>query len=216
VFSLLRDSALPPEEYLDRFFDTGGEPRPLDARMLRALAHPLRMQMLELLQADGPATATGLGKRVGESSGTTSWHLRLLAEAGLVEEDSDRGNKRERWWRSAQKSTRMRAVDFVDDPDLAGPLDMYLRSSVEQRYLAESRFVSELPQWLDQWHDKAIFDDVRLSLTPEETAAMSAEVGAVIDRYRRDARPGDHNVIAHWSAFPRQARPEKPETPKSD
>ncbi|MFF1608877.1 ArsR/SmtB family transcription factor [Amycolatopsis sp. NPDC058278] len=189
--------------------------RPLDARMLRALAHPLRMRMLELLQADGPATATGLGKRVSESSGTTSWHLRLLAEAGLVEEDSERGNKRERWWRPVQKSTRMRAADFIGDPDLAGPLDIYLRSVIEQRYEAESRFVSELPQWMDQWYDKAVFNDARLSLTPAEAAAMSTEVEAVIDRYRRDARPGDHNVIAHWSAFPRQARPEKPDTSKS-
>jgi DNA-binding transcriptional ArsR family regulator len=120
--------------------------RPLDARMLRALAHPLQMRMLELLQADGPATATGLGKRVGESSGTTSWHLRLLAEAGLVEEDSERGNKRERWWRSAQKSTRMRVGDFINDSDLAGPLDMFLRSVIEQRYQAGSQFVSELPR----------------------------------------------------------------------
>jgi DNA-binding transcriptional ArsR family regulator len=182
--------------------------RPLDARMLRAMAHPLRMRMIDLLQADGPATATGLGKRVGESSGTTSWHLRLLAEAGLVEEDRERGNKRERWWRSTQDSTSMRVADFIDDPDLAGPLDSFLRSVIEQRYQAESRFASELPQWMDQWYDKAIFSDVRLSLTPEEAAAMSAEVVAVIDRYRRDARPGDHKVIAHWSAFPRQARPE--------
>ncbi len=188
---------------------TEDEPSRLDARMLRALAHPLRMRMLELLQADGPATATGLGKRVGESSGTTSWHLRQLAEAGLVEEDSERGNKRERWWRSVQESTRMRAADFIGDPDLAAPLDMYLRSVIEHRFEAESRFVSELPRWIDQWYDKAEFSDARLSLTPEEAAAMSAEIGAVVDRYRRDARPGDHNVIAHWSAFPRQAQPEE-------
>jgi DNA-binding transcriptional ArsR family regulator len=174
--------------------------RPIDARMLRALAHPLRMRMIDLLQADGPATATGLGKRVGESSGTTSWHLRLLAEAGLVEEDSERGNKRERWWRSAQKTTRMRAADFID----------------EQRYQAESRFLSELPQWTEQWYDKAVFGDARLSLTPEEAAAMSAEIDEVIERYRRDARPGDHNVIAHWSAFPWQAQPEETGTSKSE
>ncbi|SEF19925.1 Helix-turn-helix domain-containing protein [Amycolatopsis pretoriensis] len=189
---------------------TTNEPsRPLDARMLRALAHPLRMRMLELLQADGPATATGLGKRVGESSGTTSWHLRLLAEVGLVEEDSERGTKRERWWKPAQKSTRMRVVDFMGDPDLAAPLDTYLRSVIEHRYEAEARFVSELPRWIDRWHDKAVFNDMRLSLTPEEAAAMSAEVDAVLHRYRRDARPGDDSVIAHWSAFPRRARPEE-------
>ncbi|MEV6647570.1 helix-turn-helix domain-containing protein [Amycolatopsis sp. NPDC051371] len=172
-------------------------------------------ELSELLQADGPATATGLGKRVGESSGTTSWHLRQLAEAGLVEEDTERGNKRERWWRSAQKTTRMRAADFIDDPDLAGPLDTYLRSVIEHRYQAESRFVSELPRWVGEWYDKAVFNDARLSLTPEEAAAMSAEVEEVVERYRRDARPGDHNVIAHWSAFPRQARPEESDDSKS-
>jgi hypothetical protein len=103
----------------------------------------------------------------------------------------------------------MRVADFIDDPDLAGPLDSFLRSVIEQRYQAESQFLSELPRWMDQWYDKAIFSDVRLSLTPEEALAMSTEVTEVIDRYRRDARPGDHNVIAHWSAFPRQARPEE-------
>ncbi|WP_284749679.1 ArsR/SmtB family transcription factor [Amycolatopsis sp. RTGN1] len=190
--------------------------RPIDARMLRALAHPLRMRMIDLLQADGPATATGLGKRVGESSGTTSWHLRLLAEAGLVEEDTERGNKRERWWRSAQKATRMRAADFIDDPDLAAPLESFLRAVVEQRYQAEAQFLSELPQWVEQWRDKAVFGDARLSLTPEEAGAMSDEIDEVINRYRRDARPGDHNVIAHWSAFPWQARPEEPGTSKSE
>ncbi|MFD9958363.1 ArsR/SmtB family transcription factor [Amycolatopsis sp. NPDC058986] len=181
----------------------------IDARMLRALAHPLRMRMLELLQADGPATATRLGKRVGESSGTTSWHLRMLAEAGLVEEDTERGNKRERWWRPLQEATHMRTADFFGDPDLAAPLDTYLRSVVEQRYQAEAQFVSELPQWMDRWYDKATFGDARLSLTPEQAAAMSAEIHEVVDRYRRDARPGDDSVIAHWSAFPRKARPEE-------
>src|SRR5205823_273430 len=94
---------------------------------------------------DGPATATGLGKRVGESSGTTSWHLRLLADAGLVEEDSERGNKRERWWRSAQEATRMRVVDFIDDPDLAAPLDIYLRSVIAHRSAFPRRAQPEEP-----------------------------------------------------------------------
>jgi DNA-binding transcriptional ArsR family regulator len=73
----------------------------LDARTLRGLAHPLRARMVGLLRTEGPATATSLAARVGESSGTTSWHLRQLADAGLVEEDSHRGNRRERWWRAA-------------------------------------------------------------------------------------------------------------------
>lgn len=109
----------------------------------------------------------------------------------------------------------MRAADFIDDPDLAAPMDMFLRSVIEQRYQAESQFLSELPRWVGEWYDKAVFGDARLSLTPEETVAMSDEIDAVINRYRRDARPGDHSVIAHWSAFPRQAQPEEPDTSKS-
>ncbi|GAA4530413.1 ArsR/SmtB family transcription factor [Amycolatopsis samaneae] len=191
--------------------DSQGRGRPIDARMLRALGHPLRMRMLELLQADGPATATGLGKRVGESSGTTSWHLRVLAEAGLVEEDTGRGNKRERWWRPLQESTHLRTSDFLGDPDLTGPLDAFLRTVVEQRYQAESQFVAEAPRWADRWSGKVVFGDARLSLTPDEALEMSEEIHAVVERYRRDARPGDDRVLTQWSAFPRRARPEDTE-----
>ncbi|WP_020672293.1 ArsR/SmtB family transcription factor [Amycolatopsis nigrescens] len=187
--------------------------RPLDKRMLRALAHPLRMRLLELLQADGPATATGLGARAGESSGTTSWHLRQLAEAGLVAEDIERGNKRERWWRSVHGSTRLRSADFSDDPDLAGPLGVFLQASVEQRYQAEARFVSEWPQWTDRWQGKAAFSDGRLALSPDEAAALTAEIDAVVDRYRRPPRAGDDSVVFHWAAFPREAHPPEPGAP---
>ena len=59
---------------------------PMDAAQLRALSHPLRLRMLEVLR-EGPATASALGRRLGESSGATSYHLRALAKAGVVEED---------------------------------------------------------------------------------------------------------------------------------
>ncbi len=61
-------------------------PRRLDARSLRGLAHPLRMRLLDALRVHGPATASGLAERLGESSGATSYHLRQLAEHGFVED----------------------------------------------------------------------------------------------------------------------------------
>src|SRR5436190_5794863 len=72
--------------------------RPMDAAQLRALAHPLRLQLLEVLHSEGPATASQLGRRLGESSGATSYHLRALHKAGMVEE-AERRNGRERWWK---------------------------------------------------------------------------------------------------------------------
>ncbi|MEU4670510.1 helix-turn-helix domain-containing protein [Amycolatopsis sp. NPDC023774] len=184
--------------------------RILDARTLRALAHPLRMQLLDLLEQDGPATATGLGKRVGESSGTTSWHLRRLADAGLVAEDPDRGSKRERWWKAAQDYTTIRTGDFVRDPELAGPISTVLHQLVEKRYQEEAQFVAELPRWHDRWAEKATLTSEHLSLTPDETRRMTDEITAVVDRYRRRSRPGDDAVVTHWAAFPRTARPEEP------
>ncbi|MBG7702409.1 helix-turn-helix transcriptional regulator [Streptomyces sp. MC1] len=53
----------------------------LDAKGLRSLAHPVRVQLLGLLRTHGPATATQLPDRLGLNSGATSYHLRRLATA---------------------------------------------------------------------------------------------------------------------------------------
>jgi DNA-binding transcriptional ArsR family regulator len=89
----------------------------IDGRLLRALAHPLRVRILELLREDGPATASGLAKRVGESSGTTSWHLRQLAESGLIAEDTERGSRRDRWWKAVHEGDQLhgKVADWADE-----------------------------------------------------------------------------------------------------
>lgn len=60
--------------------------RKLDAHSLRGLAHPLRIRLLGDLRLHGPATASQLAERLGESSGATSYHLRQLAAYGFVED----------------------------------------------------------------------------------------------------------------------------------
>ena len=49
-----------------------------DPRALRALAHPVRIAILERLQGEGPATATTIGEVVGISASAASYHLRSL------------------------------------------------------------------------------------------------------------------------------------------
>src|SRR5512146_1540730 len=80
--------------------------RTMSAEHLRALAHPLRLQLLQVLHAEGPATASQLGRRLGESSGATSYHLRALHRAGMVEE-AERRNGRERWWQRTSERITM-------------------------------------------------------------------------------------------------------------
>ncbi|MFB9926459.1 winged helix-turn-helix domain-containing protein [Amycolatopsis halotolerans] len=185
--------------------------RQIDARALRALAHPLRMELLDLLTIDGPATATGLGKRVGESSGTTSWHLRQLADAGLVVEDAERGSKRERWWKAAQQGTSLKTSEFLEDPDLAGPVTAFLHHVVNQRYRETLRFVADLPRWGKTWQRNSTLSDTGLQLTAEEAGQLSKQIQELIESYRRETRPGDTTVFAQWSVFPYSPRPEAEE-----
>src|SRR4029078_2960721 len=77
----------------------------LDARNLRGLAHPLRLRLLGALREGGPSTATLLAARLGESSAATIYPLRQLEAYGFVVEQAGRGRGRERWWRSAHRST---------------------------------------------------------------------------------------------------------------
>jgi DNA-binding transcriptional ArsR family regulator len=172
----------------------------LDARTLRALAHPLRIRLLGLLRADGPATATGLAQRVGETSGTTSWHLRQLAEHGFIEQDTERGNKRERWWKAASESTELRMKDFTGDQESAGALSAYLYEIAAGAYRRMTTFLAE--DWPDAWRESFVMSDQDLPLTPDELVAMRTELHEVIARYRRPERPGDELVIAQVQAFP--------------
>ena len=61
-----------------------------DPAALRAIAHPIRLGLVGLLRREGPLTASEAGRRLGESSGSTSYHLRQLERFGLVEEAGER------------------------------------------------------------------------------------------------------------------------------
>jgi len=69
----------------------------------KALANPVRRDILSYLGKHGEANSTSVAKALGESTGTTSYHLRKLADLNLIEEIEDRGDGRERWWKSQMK-----------------------------------------------------------------------------------------------------------------
>jgi DNA-binding transcriptional ArsR family regulator len=81
--------------------DTPPEPANGDrSAIFRTLANPLRRRILSHLQQHREANSTSLARALGESTGTTSYHLRKLAEQGFVAEIAEKSGGRERWWRA--------------------------------------------------------------------------------------------------------------------
>ncbi|MDR7303477.1 helix-turn-helix domain-containing protein [Haloactinomyces albus] len=178
--------------------------REIDARSLRGLAHPLRVRLLGLLRTDGPATASRLAELVGERSGTTSWHLRQLAEHGFIEQDTERGNRRERWWRAAQDSTRLQTEKFTGDPDTRESLTVLLHEFVTQHYRRSAEFAASVGEWPPDWVRAAEVSDWQLSLSAAELERLTAEMAELAERYRREPSEGDEQVAVQLQAFPRR------------
>ncbi|MEV7773972.1 helix-turn-helix domain-containing protein [Kitasatospora sp. NPDC086791] len=155
----------------------------ITAKGMRAMAHPVRMQLVGLLRKHGPSTATRLAAQLGLNSGATSYHLRQLAAAGFVEEDRERGNARERWWRSAHRLTVWTGDDLADEePDTAVG---FLRSVLAAHTLTGQRTLDAFETMPREWRRVTDLSDLILQLTPAEAEQLTGELSEVIGRYRR-------------------------------
>jgi DNA-binding transcriptional ArsR family regulator len=172
----------------------------LDATSLRGLAHPLRVRILGLLREQGPATATTLAERLGQSTGATSYHLRQLATYGFVVEDPARNVGRERWWRAAHSRTIL-DIEALD-PEAEG----YMRAVAAQYNDRVDRWVDELAALPGEWLDSLTLSDWRLRLTPAEGRALKEDLFALLSRYRQDgatgAPDGAAKVVAQLQLMP--------------
>lgn len=175
-----------------------------DAQLLRAMAHPLRLRLIGTLVKDGPATASQLARRLEESSGATSYHLRILEKYGFVEDDADRNRGRERWWRAVDEGVEW-SLD-TDDPGLI-EADRSLGRQLlgeYQRWLR--RWYDELPDWDRSWRAASTSTDQWFELTPPELRRLADEVHAVFERYKdlRVRREDTERAIVLFNAFPQR------------
>lgn len=187
--------------------------RQLDMESLKALAHPLRVQILDTLSVYGAFTASGLAERLGESSGATSYHLRQLEKHGFVREVEGRGSGRERWWERVPGYLNLDATQLEDTPTMR----QVTRTVVNQWETSRSallkafqdRGFDELPR---EWMTATNVATANLKLTAaqlkEITDAWQEFIDSHVEKYRGQTGPGLRPVQIQFNAFPVMDAPE--------
>jgi DNA-binding transcriptional ArsR family regulator len=173
------------------------------AAELRALAHPLRLQLLQVLHAEGPATASQLGRRLGESSGATSYHLRALHRAGMVEEAEQR-NGRERWWQRPPERVLIPNSVPTDASDIERAELQAAHAQIESIFL--ERDDNALRRWMEvrydlplEWQDAQWIGNFRLWGTAEEIREFVETVVDLAEPLRKGPTEESEQLEVHFT-----------------
>lgn len=177
--------------------------RQVDATSLMGLAHPLRVKIQDQLGLHGPATATQLAARLGESSGSTSYHLRQLEKYGFVEEDPDRGSGRERWWRRVPGGISIDPRELRESEALRDATDLVVDEFHRAKRARIEYWRQTYHAWPREWIDASGEASLRFRLRPDELVALSDEMEQLLDLWmsRVNDRPDDDLVDVEMQIY---------------
>ncbi|NEB11333.1 helix-turn-helix transcriptional regulator [Streptomyces coelicoflavus] len=182
-----------------------------DLGTLKALAHPLRSRLYRNLGVARTATASQLAEQVDEAVSLVSYHLRKLAEHGLVEEaEPQSADGRERWWQPSSDGVSIRDENFRDAPERAAAHLAATRLFHEQRADMYRRYLDERSTWGPEWNSAAPDNESQLRLTAADLKELGDELLALAKKYDERGRAaeaagdteGRENVALHVYGFP--------------
>lgn len=177
---------------------------------LRVLAHPLRSRLLAELRVHGAATATELARSLETHTGATSYHLRQLAEVGLIE-DSGEGTGRRRVWRAVAAGGAPGAGvgilgpgEETEDPDDLAAADWLARDYLEHFTDRAGAWLDTRSRWPEPWQPVLGLEDHLVLVTAEQMTALREELVEVLERYRRlgQGNPRAKRVSVYTCALP--------------
>lgn len=174
-------------------------PYPVDRSALTVLAHPLRSRLLAELRSVGPSTATDLARALETNSGATSYHLRRLAEVGLVR-DAGREGRRRLW----EADSGDRPLEDADTDDEEAALDWLARDYIAHFAGKAQAWLTDQPEWPLPWQEACGLDDHLVLVTGEQLSTLRGEIAEVMERYRRvgAGNPQAKRVTFYMCAIP--------------
>ncbi|HIZ34228.1 MAG TPA: helix-turn-helix domain-containing protein [Candidatus Ruania gallistercoris] len=167
-----------------------------DARAMRAMAHPLRIELFERLAILGTATASDLAPLVGSTPSNCSFHLRTLAEAGFIERVPGHTGRQRPWQVLDIRQSWETPTD--DDSDLAGAATA-LESSFREWEFERIRQAAARTNPPD-WHGALHTTGATLFLTPAEARDVAQRIAEIVDDYTQrwdhpDQRPPEGRPV---------------------
>jgi DNA-binding transcriptional ArsR family regulator len=168
-----------------------------DARAMRALAHPVRIALLEAIGREGELTATRAAEMLDESPGNMSWHLQTLAKYGYVEEAGG-GKGRSRPWRLASISNRFETT--AEDPEAHAAGDALESTFADQAFARLRTWFARRASYPHKWRSAAFTANSIGYLTAEEMSTLGDEIAELFGRYRdrvvnKELRPADAEPV---------------------
>jgi DNA-binding transcriptional ArsR family regulator len=174
---------------------------------MRALAHPARIAIVEHLFAGNSGTATELAEVSGLSPSATSYHLRALAKANLIEEAANRGDGRERVWRSSFHGLNVATGPSASAAERAAEHEL-TSTYVDREHAKTHEYLSRRDAETQEWYDAAGFSSLRLMITAPELNELNRKIHALLEPYGLTRRPSDtvppeaRKVQVIYRAFP--------------
>lgn len=155
-----------------------------DAAVLKAVAHPVRRRLLDVLRVDGPSMPSVLARVTGQAVANVSHHLRVLADAGLIEEAPELArNRKEHWWRMPDKALSWNAADFTGDAADLAAADAATALVLQRQVELASTWLGSPASRDEPWSTSAFSTDGFLRLSPAELAELGREVQALLERF---------------------------------
>jgi DNA-binding transcriptional ArsR family regulator len=174
----------------------------IDGPALKAMAHPMRVQILRILQLRRRASVTSLAEELDETTGATSYHLRQLAKHGFVEQCeptddvSERAGRKQLWWRMAVDEIHTTGFDFLENEDTREAFAFLMREDLAERSRRLANWHATVTQWPEEWQRASSDMNGTLDLSPRQARAFADDLNALVQKYRavkpgRGARPVD-------------------------
>ncbi|NDL59128.1 ArsR/SmtB family transcription factor [Phytoactinopolyspora mesophila] len=148
-----------------------------DPTTIRALAHPLRLSLIELLGTVGPATAAQCARHLDSTQANCSFHLRQLAKYGFVEKAPSSGDGRENPW---QLTDLEQSWSSGDGGPATRELERVFIQREAERMLSWRAGVDQQPE---SWRDASFLSGATIPMTTEELSSVAVQLRAVLEPY---------------------------------